>query len=311
MLYEVDFMYKYNICKKYHDIYGNLLIPTNFVMDGVDIGIWIKSLRYSRKTGSGIVLTKERIALLDQIGMVWSARDYNWLLKYELLKKAILENIKYSKLNLDKFVTNLRKSYSDGKLAKWKIDLLDEIGFPWKVQYDWDYRYDMLKSFYEKYGCYDFSLCSDFKLVNFLKRWCDRQRYDYKNGKLSLDKERKLRDINFDLDVRFRSPDFDWDAMYQLACEYSKKHGNLLVSQNDGPLGKWITKQRLLYNKGLLDRDKVIKLNDIGMVWFVQNTAVNYDRARKLLIETLKMVRDEISNNNVNYDKKVRKIQYK
>jgi hypothetical protein len=86
MLNDDKFMFKYNIAKKYYETYGNLLIPTEFIIDGVDIGRWIKSLRNSRNCSNGITLTEERIKLLDDIGMIWRYYDYQWYSKYYLLK---------------------------------------------------------------------------------------------------------------------------------------------------------------------------------------------------------------------------------
>ena len=54
--------------------YGDLKVPINYVSPGgYALGKWIKRQRYTRQNPekSGAVLTEERIAKLDTIGMRW------------------------------------------------------------------------------------------------------------------------------------------------------------------------------------------------------------------------------------------------
>ncbi len=66
-----------------------------------------------------------------------------------------------------------------------------------------------------------------------------------------------------------------WEAMYQMAVEYYRAHGNLNVPVHyttpDGySLGAWVATQRKVYAgrvAGCLDEGRVAKLNAIGMCW--------------------------------------------
>lgn len=66
-----------------------------------------------------------------------------------------------------------------------------------------------------------------------------------------------------------------WDLMYQLACDYYKKHGDLLLTQNykteNGySLGSWIATQRNIRRgtvRGHLSEVQIEKLDAIGMRW--------------------------------------------
>ena len=66
-----------------------------------------------------------------------------------------------------------------------------------------------------------------------------------------------------------------WDDYYELAIEYYKEHGNLLVpancSKNGMNLGYWITDQRKTMkgqgNRKDLTEEQIEKLESIGMVW--------------------------------------------
>jgi len=74
-------------------------------------------------------------------------------------------------------------------------------------------------------------------------------------------------------------------------------------------LCRWLSNIRVLYHQGLLEREKIIKLNEIGMIWFSKNTKNNYNLSRKLLIDTLKVVKEEVANNKERV--KRREILYK
>ena len=70
----------YAAAERYYNEHGNLETKVHDVTDdGVDIGAWICRLRTYRKSGiQQSYLTKERIALLDRIGMIWDVPDYLW-----------------------------------------------------------------------------------------------------------------------------------------------------------------------------------------------------------------------------------------
>lgn len=69
-----------------------------------------------------------------------------------------------------------------------------------------------------------------------------------------------------------------WLKNYLHAKKYYEEHENLLVPRHyyitydnkEIDLGEWIADQRKQYNKGILDSDKVILLNDINMTWKIK-----------------------------------------
>ena len=68
----------YQEAKRYFEVHGDLNVPINYVSpDGYALGKWVKRQRYTRHDPekSGAVLTVERIAKLDEIGMRWEKAD--------------------------------------------------------------------------------------------------------------------------------------------------------------------------------------------------------------------------------------------
>ena len=71
-----------------------------------------------------------------------------------------------------------------------------------------------------------------------------------------------------------------WLNNYKEAVEYYKKHGDLLVpanhtiktkDNNELNLRSWIYSQRKKYKNGTLEEDKIKLLNQIKMVWEVDD----------------------------------------
>ena len=72
----------YQEAKRYFEAHGDLNVPADYVSpDGYNLGNWVKRQRYARLNPekSCAVLTEERIAKLDAIGMRWEKSNLNHL----------------------------------------------------------------------------------------------------------------------------------------------------------------------------------------------------------------------------------------
>ena len=138
---------KYNLAKEYYLEHGNLKIPFRYssLKDGIiiNLGTWVMAQRQGYLKGT---LSKERIDLLNEIGMAWKINNtYSWEYMYNLAKDYYLENNKLFsttyKINInDKnvllgvWLRNQIKFYNEGKLSIEKIKLLENIGVQWKAE---------------------------------------------------------------------------------------------------------------------------------------------------------------------------------
>lgn len=76
--------------KKYHDTYGDLLVAGKYVdPEGYPLGQWILKTRQQKLNGC---LKEERIAQMDEIGMVWNIFDAKWEKAYALAAAYYEEN---------------------------------------------------------------------------------------------------------------------------------------------------------------------------------------------------------------------------
>ena len=154
---EKKWMKNYGLAEAYFNKNNNLEIPDSFkTLNGIDydehgykLGVWINFQRQSYKIGK---LSKERIELLDKIGMRFSLDKFEkeWMKKYGLAESYFnknnnleiprsfktLDGIDYNEngYKLGVWISIQRQSYKMGKLSKERIELLDKIGMVWEIR---------------------------------------------------------------------------------------------------------------------------------------------------------------------------------
>ena len=239
---------KYNIAENYYKEHGNLNVPRNYSVKvnnrTFNLGVWLNTQRCKYKGTVLPMLDNEQIKLLEKIGMVWS-----------------LESAKKEK------------------------------------EYEhWLNVYNLVKKYYEKYG----NLYIPIGYIEFvddehidLVKWLFNQKAKYNkkiNSVLSDEQIKLLEEIGMNWDMssykQEKDPDYisdKWYFKYELAKEYYKKHGNLLINSTykvskDNEvikLGVWINSQRKRYKGKTLPKLNELQiklLEEIDMVWSFDNT---------------------------------------
>ncbi len=314
----------YELAKKYYEHYGDLKIPCRFkTINGYDtdekgykLGVWISNQRINYKNGT---LFEDRIEKLEEIGMIFEdVYKDTWNMMYKLAKKYYEHhgNLKISHsfktingyeidekgYNLGVWINTQKTNYNKSILSEDRIEKLEEIGMIFEKVNDntWNMMYKLAKKYYEHYG--DLKIPQKFKTINGyetdengynLGNWISNQRVKYKNGTLSEDRIKKLKEIDMIFGIGKQDA---WNIMYELAKKYYEHYGNLKIPQmfktvngyevyeNGYSLGTWISSQRVKYKNGTLSEDRIEKLEEIGMIFEnVYEDAWNkmYERAKK------------------------------
>ncbi len=256
---------------------------------GVKLGSWLSNLRtYKKNNVQQSYLTKERIAQLDKLGMVWDVPDYIWEQNYAACVEYHREHgdldvpndyVSKDGLKIGIWVRRqrlLRQGKAVGtKLTEEQVQRLSNIGMVWEDKYDraWQNAYAEAKSYFETNGNLDvpalYVTASGFKLG----RWISNRRAKGKEG-ISVERKKQLEAIG----MIWRRPD-SWETRFALAKEYFAKHGDLRVpaqyKANGVWLNKWLNEQRQIYlgkreGKSLSER-QIRKLEAIGMIWGLRN----------------------------------------
>ena len=265
----------YKLSEEYYKKHGNLLIPTDFTIDKRNLGRWICTQRKNYKNNG---LSKNKVDLLNKIGMVWDPFDLRWYKFYELAVKYYEEHgnllipatyLSHDNKGLGNWISKQRINFKNNKLSKEKIDLLDIIKMVWDP-YDsqWYEYYDFaIEYFHEKENLL---IPLKYKTKDGIKLgyWIGTQRRKYKNNKISKEKIDLLEKIGMVWDPF----DLQWNEYYDSLVEYYNKNGDSLVplryrTKEGINLGSWIVKQRQYYKNNNLSKDKINLLEKLEMVW--------------------------------------------
>ena len=126
---EIAWQHGFEVAKKYHDTYGNLMVARKYVdPDGYPLGQWILKTRQQKLNGR---LKEECIAQLDEIGMVWSVFDAKWETAYALAAAYYEENgnlniprsyVTAAGERLGQWVASQQWAYPKGKLTEEQVE---------------------------------------------------------------------------------------------------------------------------------------------------------------------------------------------
>lgn len=281
-----DFFYKmYALAVKYKSEHGNIQIPKLYVTEnGEKLGSWLSNLKFKHNCGK---LNEHKTQLLEKLGIVWKSYDksvnFSWDEWYELAKKYQKQfgdlniNAKYKTdegERLGFWLVRQRVAYKEGKLTESKIQKLEELGIIWDpFETHWKIMFKAAKEYYEEHGNLFVKIDFITEQGDKLGSWLALLRYNYKNGKLSQERIDELNSIGMIWDVNIS---LTWDEWYELAKQYSEKHGNLNIDSDyitaaGEKLGNWIYQQIALSETQKLSNERRVKLENIGLIGLAKN----------------------------------------
>eukprot|EP00871_Galdieria_phlegrea_P004515 jgi/Galph1/5064/GphlegSOOS_G3703.1 len=202
-----------------------------------------------------------------------ASRDKNEQRWFMMFRKLVVYGLKFGdfdvsktrnkSLALIKWIQNQRVAYQQSALNENRRVALEMIHFeffPSQTQ-NWERMFRRLKAFQKQFGHIQVPRSPKYRE---LYDWCIRQKNLYRNGKLERNRYSRLTRLGMMWDHRMDR----WNRKFMQLVEYGRKYGHLNVEKGtkDNPyrsLYSWIIKQRFLYRYGLLDEEKVRKLEDI------------------------------------------------
>ena len=298
--------------KGYYEQNGDLNIPKGYIVDGLNLGVWLQRMRQAYANKRFTVVTPEKKRMLDSIGMVWSPLSEQW-------EKNFLEAMQYYNEHGSLYMDNRYISPSGLKLGYWiahlrqkkdelteeQISRLDKIGMVWDTeQYKFDNGYIYAQRYYRKNGRLDPPVAYVTEDGFKLGLWLEQKRRQYKKGTLSDEYVRKLEALG----ILWRPTKDLWQQMFEEAKKYHDGSSDLLVpkdylTSNGKKLEAWLVKQRRDRAEGKLSEDKVHQLDSIGMVWDISEHKwnMNYEALKKYftLNDTTDLPYDHVDENGL------------
>ncbi len=310
MIWDVpDYLWEENFsaAMQYYREHGDLDMPNTYVApNGIRLGTWIFKLRSIRNgtNTNGADLTPEQIRRLDSIGMIWQPKHQrSWAQGFEEAKKYYAEHgnlhvpatyISPSGYRLGRWL-NARRCKGRENMPSDQREQLDALGFVWEKPDPWELRYELAKAWYEEHG--DLNMPAQYQADGiWLSKWVNEQRNIYignRPGKsLTQDQILRLEAIGMDWGNRNQIRNSAaWKSSYQDARAFFEKNGNLKVpkeyrGQSGKYLSRWILGQRALRKEGKLSDEQIRLLDEIGMVWEIEDAwEIGYRHAEQFYRE--------------------------
>ncbi len=283
--------------KRYFEEHGNLNVPvSDREYFGVKLGRWLNRLRLEKKT-----LSEEQIKSLDEIGMVWNAKDktfetfYKSARLYYKLHKNLDVPIKYTDtygVRLGAWLNSLRQK-GKKSLDPEQVKALDGIEINWEgnKRISWNESFNAAKKYAAQFG--HLNIPPDYVSPEGLTLglWLKNQRKAF-DSTMSEDRRKKLLNIGFIPETA--DP---WDRKMRLVEEYFEKFGNVSIPNNyvvSGTwLARWLSNQvRRLNETDLtekrLSEEQIKRLEAVGIKKGVSKSDAAWDKqyeAAKLFYE--------------------------
>ncbi|GIQ86869.1 hypothetical protein KIPB_008797 [Kipferlia bialata] len=156
------------------------------------LGKWLNKQRTRYTKGT---LWKDRAEKLDAIGLDWTPKKGVWERKYALLAEHMRTHDEwpiFADPEFGHWIDSQRQAYRLGKLAQYRIDLLNSIGFVWNTNdATFDYRFEALKLYMQTHTRFP----SESHPVH--GSWMGNLRQFYRKGKVSQERIARLEGIGF------------------------------------------------------------------------------------------------------------------
>lgn len=262
--------------------YGDSDVRSSYIDGKIDpLYSWVRQQRIAYQKNT---LRQDRQHLLEQLKFVWKARERKWPL-------PLAGNSKQSSLTAagggvtvplppqggHLYIIHKRPaSLSDQTSAAAASAAPEPAPKRRKVRFrDWSDMYNELVLYRQQHGHCDVPARDPNHPE--LANWVQYNRKSY-HGKASttLTQERKqlLEDLDFSWDNSTVTPQDRWNAKYQRLVEYKQQYGNCRVPSKEAEykdLFKWTSHQRTRYKHGLLERDRIDKLDALNFEWVARS----------------------------------------
>ena len=233
------------------------------------LGTWCQHQRQNYKHDA---LSPDQIKRLEQLGFVWSLFAVNWeemfaaLVDYQQTHGDCNVPQRWKEnLALGQWCRTQRKNYKHDALPPDRIKRLEQLGFVWdQIVAAWEEMFAALLEYKQAHG--DCNVPTGWKDDPRLRTWCNNQRSDYKNGKLSPDQIKRLEQLGF---VWYQLA-VAWEEMFAALIDYKQTHGDCNVPnrwKGNPKLGRWCGTQAYNYKNGMLSPVRIKRLESLGFKW--------------------------------------------
>ena len=273
---------RYRALLKYHDRFGDIDVPYNYVTEnGFQMGKWLSRLRlYKNANIRNNILTPEREAQLNSLGMIWNALNFYWEKNYLAAAEFYMENghlripVDYKSkdgIGIGHWIANMRNS--QGKtLTEEQYRRMTDIGMCWGSVHDelWEDGFRHAEQYFKEHGVLDASYSYKTDDGFNLGLWLSRQRKKLNIDRPDDEQLERIKRLN-SIGMLWKKRANDWDSSIAVARAYYAEFGDINIRKSliyhDFWLGDWVIRQRKLYRDNALSGKQIDALNALHMDW--------------------------------------------
>lgn len=264
---------------------GDVDIPARYEKDN-SLATWLVAQRIKYDNDK---LSENQIELLENVNINWDPKNtypefIEALTKYKSeFGNTAVSQANFSYRRLAAKCSRIRAIYRSGKptkngdlvaqqkgrLTKWAIEKLNELGFEWNLgMVDWNENFVLLKKYYNEFGN---SIVKSSE-NQFLFFWSYRQRRCRED--LEPEQIEKLESINFSFEIKKSD---DENAFLEKASLLKEYYDNINNGVADfereflRKIQKWESAFRISYRAGNLSSEKFDILNEINFSFLQEN----------------------------------------
>lgn len=274
---EAIWLEHYESLKEYKSIYGDINVSSDYNLK------LHRFVKYQRRLYEQGILSKERIALLENFGMIWNLVDHKWESKFSelthiynkigslyivendpvIIKDGIVVKIEESLMH---WISCQRKYFTNGTLSQDRVKRLTSLGLALNLrEKSWNDNMTALKLFIQVNGHANVTSNDGKKLY----LWVKSLRRKKVSGELDENIVKELDSLGFTWSRR----DSMWEEKFSKYISYKNTYGTPIMEKGcagfNSELDRWIKSQRKVYKAGELSEYRVNKLNEAGFVWDV------------------------------------------
>jgi len=236
---------------------------------GIKVGQWCVNQRRALRAGS---YDDERIAQLQDLGIVLSIHDVKWEQNFALLQEFYAEHGRfpmqkddYRGVKLGLWCANQRRDVANGKCLPEREEKLRTIGMIQSSTFDahWERCFALLQKYVAQYG--RFPIETEYYEDFALGKWCSNQKLHVKLPDYPKERIERLQQIGLLDTTRGAVWEQHYQSLERFLTEYGRmpKRNELYEGFN---LGAWCMEQRRKAKAGGYVRERVDKLQEIGLL---------------------------------------------
>ena len=255
--------------QKYFEREGHSNVNSKYKTDGFPLGSWVRN---RRAEGNKNKLSKEKLKQLKSVNFSFNVLQEKWNEGFKHLQKYfereghsnVPQEYKTGGFALGAWVHSRSKGGNKNRLSKERLEQLKSVNFSFDaLQEKWNEGFKHLQKYFKREG--HSYVPTIYKTDGFpLGTWIQSRRKENNKNKLSKEKLKQLKSVNFSFNVLQEK----WNEGFKHLQKYFEREGHSNVPQEyktgGFALGAWVHSRSKGGNKNRLSKERLEQLKSVN-----------------------------------------------